>query len=106
MIQTFDKSAQALFAVFKNSEKIFYSLSDNDLSAFQGPSENTIFRHKRASSRLIIEGPLGVSPVNRGHENPGNSKHETRNTKQIQNPNDGMTKTKRGDLCYAPRGEL
>jgi hypothetical protein len=50
-------------------------------------------RRGRASNKFRIEGPLGVSSVSRGHENLGNSKHETRNTKQIQNPNDEMTET-------------
>jgi hypothetical protein len=34
MKQLLGKSAQALFAIFKNSEKKFFSLSHNNLSAF------------------------------------------------------------------------
>jgi hypothetical protein len=43
MKQLFDKSAQALFAIFKNSEKFFYSLSHNDLSAFCPPQKSRFF---------------------------------------------------------------
>jgi hypothetical protein len=43
MKQLLGKSAQALFAIFKNSKIIFYSLSHKDLSAFLGVSKTRFF---------------------------------------------------------------
>jgi hypothetical protein len=43
MKQLLGKSAQALFALFQNSENFFYSLSHNDLSAFCPPPKSRFF---------------------------------------------------------------
>ena len=88
----FGENAQALFAIFQNSKKIFTPCPIRTY-VFPASEKITIFRPKRASSRLFIEGLCGPSGRTGPKENPGNTKHETRNTKQIQNPNDGINKT-------------
>jgi hypothetical protein len=48
----YGKSAQSLFGIFQKSEKIFYSFSHKELSAFQ-PISKTRFFDKSAQVRAI-----------------------------------------------------